>query len=47
MDSDEPSMDALQALLLLVTAFTAAGRGRKAYMLMSMLDNITADNHQC
>ncbi|KAJ1331954.1 3-dehydroquinate dehydratase I [Microdochium nivale] len=36
MDSDEPSMDALQALLLLVTAFTAAGRGRKAYMLMSM-----------
>ncbi|KXJ95065.1 fungal-specific transcription factor domain-domain-containing protein, partial [Microdochium bolleyi] len=36
IDSDEPSMDSLQAMLLLVTAFTAAGRGRKAYMLMSM-----------
>jgi hypothetical protein len=36
IDTDEPSIDALQALLLLVTAFTAAGKGRKAYMLMSM-----------
>lgn len=36
IDTDEPSVDALQALLLLVTAFTAAGKGRKAYMLMSM-----------
>jgi hypothetical protein len=35
MDTDEPSVDALQALLLLVTAFTAAGKGKKAYMLMS------------
>lgn len=37
LDTDEPSVDALQALLLLVTAFTAAGKGRKAYMLMSTI----------
>lgn len=35
LDTDEPSVDALQALLLLVIAFTAAGKGKKAYMLMS------------
>lgn len=35
VDTDEPSVDALQALLLLVTAFTAAGKGKKAYMLLS------------
>ncbi|ROT41439.1 hypothetical protein SODALDRAFT_119469 [Sodiomyces alkalinus F11] len=35
IDTDEPSIDALQALLLLVLAFTASGRGKKAYMLMS------------
>jgi hypothetical protein len=35
IDTDEPSVDALQALLLLVTAFTAAGKGKKAYMLLS------------
>ncbi|RYP26575.1 hypothetical protein DL767_007973 [Monosporascus sp. MG133] len=35
IDMDEPSIDALQALLLLVIAFTAAGKGRKAYMLMT------------
>ncbi|KAI1773456.1 hypothetical protein F4818DRAFT_443294 [Hypoxylon cercidicola] len=34
IDIDEPSVDALQALLLLVTAFTAAGKGKKAYMLL-------------
>lgn len=39
LDTDEPSVDALQALLLLVTAFTAAGKGKKAYMLLSMLPN--------
>ena len=37
IDTDEPSVDALQSLLLLVTAFTAAGKGKKAYMLLSML----------
>ncbi|KAH7030738.1 fungal-specific transcription factor domain-containing protein [Microdochium trichocladiopsis] len=36
IDTDEPCMDSLQAMLLLVTAFTAAGKGRRAYMLMSM-----------
>lgn len=36
IDLDEPSIDALQACLLLVVAFTAAGRGKKAYMLLSM-----------
>ncbi|KAF7533997.1 hypothetical protein G7054_g6585 [Neopestalotiopsis clavispora] len=35
VDTDEPSVDALQALLLLVTAFTAAGKGKKAYMLLT------------
>jgi hypothetical protein len=36
IDTDEPSVDAVQALLLLVTAFTASGKGKKAYMLLSM-----------
>jgi hypothetical protein len=36
MDTDDPSVDALQALVLLVTAFTASGKGKKAYMLLSM-----------
>lgn len=35
IDIDEPSVDALQALVLLVTAFTASGKGKKAYMLLS------------
>lgn len=35
VDTDEPSVDALQALLLLVIAFTAAGKGKKAYMLLT------------
>ncbi|KAK0651579.1 fungal-specific transcription factor domain-containing protein [Cercophora newfieldiana] len=35
LDADEPSVDALQALMLLVIAFTAAGKGKKAYMLLS------------
>ena len=35
LDVDEPSVDALQALLLLVTAFTGLGKGKKAYMLLS------------
>ncbi|KAK7716960.1 hypothetical protein SLS64_000904 [Diaporthe eres] len=37
IDLDEPSIDALQACLLLVTAFTAAGKGKKAYMLLTAL----------
>lgn len=36
LDIDEPSIDALQACLLLVIAFIAAGKGKKAYMLLSM-----------
>ncbi|KAK4039165.1 fungal transcriptional regulatory-like protein [Parachaetomium inaequale] len=35
IDTDEPSVDALQALVLLVTAFTASGKGKKAYMLLT------------
>lgn len=35
IDIDEPSIDALQACLLLVIAFIAAGRGTKAYMLLA------------
>ncbi|KAG6003373.1 hypothetical protein E4U21_002089 [Claviceps maximensis] len=34
LDTDEPCIESLQALLLLVTAFTASGHGKKAYMLM-------------
>lgn len=36
IDIDEPTVDALQACLLLVIAFIAAGRGKKAYMLLGM-----------
>lgn len=36
IDTDEPSIDGLQAALLLVIAFIGAGKGKKAYMLMSM-----------
>ncbi|KAI8718632.1 hypothetical protein NCS52_00642500 [Fusarium sp. LHS14.1] len=35
INTDEPSIDALQALLLLVSAFTATGKGKRAYMLMT------------
>lgn len=38
LDIDEPSIDALQACLLLVIAFIAAGKGKKAYMLFSKPD---------
>jgi hypothetical protein len=34
LDIDDPSIDCLQALLLLGIAFTAAGKGRKAYMML-------------
>ncbi|VUC36949.1 unnamed protein product [Clonostachys rosea] len=36
IDADEPSVDGLQAALLLVMAFIASGKGRKAYMLLAM-----------
>ncbi|OAQ65789.2 fungal specific transcription factor [Pochonia chlamydosporia 170] len=35
IDTDDPSIDCLQGLLLLVMAFMASGHGKKAYMLMS------------
>lgn len=35
LDIDNPSIDCLQALLLLAVAFTAAGKGRKAYMMLA------------
>ncbi|KJZ72454.1 hypothetical protein HIM_08123 [Hirsutella minnesotensis 3608] len=35
VDIDEPCIDGLQTLLLLVLAFVAAGNGKKAYMLMT------------
>ena len=34
LDVDEPSLECLQALLLLTIAFTAAGKGKKAYMML-------------
>lgn len=37
LDTDDPSIESLQSLLLLVMAFTAAGRGKKAYMMLGAL----------
>jgi hypothetical protein len=34
MDIDEPSIEAIQALLLLAQASFQAGKGKKAYMLL-------------
>jgi hypothetical protein len=34
LDIDDPSIDTLQALLLLGVAFIAAGKGKKAYMML-------------
>ena len=36
VDIDEPSIDTLQALLLLGISYTAAGKGKKAYMMLGM-----------
>jgi hypothetical protein len=36
LDIDDPSIDCLQALLLLSIAFTAGGKGKKAYMMLCM-----------
>ncbi|KUJ15945.1 uncharacterized protein LY89DRAFT_648016 [Mollisia scopiformis] len=35
LDIDDPSIECLQALLLLRIAFTAAGKGKKAYMMLA------------
>ncbi|KAG6310140.1 hypothetical protein E4U44_005860 [Claviceps purpurea] len=35
LDRDEPRIESLQALILLVIAFTTSGHAKKAYMLMS------------
>lgn len=35
IDIDVPVIESLQALLLLVIAYIAAGKGKKAYMLLS------------
>ncbi|ESZ94083.1 hypothetical protein SBOR_5559 [Sclerotinia borealis F-4128] len=35
VDIDEPSIDTLQALLLLSISYTASGRGKKAYMVLA------------
>lgn len=37
VNTDEPSIDALQTLLLLVIAFVASGKGKKAHMLTCTL----------
>jgi hypothetical protein len=37
LDIDDPSIDSLQTLLLLSVAFIAAGKGKKAYMLLCKL----------
>ena len=34
VDTDEPTIDCLQSLLLLALAFVASGKGKKAYMLL-------------
>lgn len=38
LDIDDPSIDCLQALLLLAIASTASGKGKKAYMLLGIYD---------
>ncbi|TAQ90951.1 hypothetical protein B7494_g689 [Chlorociboria aeruginascens] len=35
LDTDDPSIDTLQTLLLLAIAFTASGKGKKAYMMLA------------
>lgn len=47
IDLDEPSIDALQACLLLVIAFTAAGKGKKAYMLLSTAPTNILSSSSC
>lgn len=37
IDVDDPSLDGLQAALLLVIAFVGSGKGKRAYMLLSKL----------
>lgn len=34
LDIDDPSVDTIQTLLLLKIAFTASGKGKKAYMML-------------
>jgi hypothetical protein len=34
LDTDDPSIEALQASLLLAVAFIASGKGKKAYMML-------------
>lgn len=42
IDVDEPSLDGLQAALLLVIAFVGSGKGKKAYMLLSKYSSSAA-----
>jgi len=37
LDIDEPSIDALQTLLLLAQASYQSGKGKKTYMLLSII----------
>lgn len=39
LDIDDPSIECLQALLLLAMAFTAAGKGKKAFMMLCTWDS--------
>lgn len=53
LDIDDPSIDTLQALLLLAVAFTASGQGKKAYMMLGAytlrsrdsLANLSSERH--
>lgn len=36
LDIDDPTLDTIQSLLLLAISFTAAGRGKKAYMMLGL-----------
>lgn len=42
LDIDDPSIDTLQALLLLEIAFKAGGRGKKAYMMLGTQNKCTS-----
>jgi hypothetical protein len=44
VDVDEPSIEALQTLLLLAVSFIASGKGKKAYMVLGKLSLIVLFN---
>lgn len=40
LDIDDPSIDSLKSLLLLTIASTAAGKGKKAHMMLGKVEHV-------